>query len=87
MNLIIIIIILFVLFIISAFIGAVVGQSKNRSAEGVVYGCLLGPLGWLIAFYLSDKSLRCPACSEKIQPGASICPHCRHSLAPPAATS
>jgi nucleoside permease NupC len=66
--------------VVCGIIGVVIGQAKNRVGEGMLLGCVLGPLGLLVGVLMGDKSTRCPACREKIQAGATICPHCRQPL-------
>ena len=68
--------------VVCGIIGALIGRAKNREGEGVALGCLLGPIGLLVGLLMKDKSTRCPACKEKIQAGASICPHCRQPQSP-----
>ncbi|MBN2578418.1 MAG: zinc ribbon domain-containing protein [Pirellulales bacterium] len=66
---------------LSAVIGGLIGRLKGQQPAGVVLGFLLGPLGWLITLLLNDNRPRCPACRGVIDPQASICQHCRISLA------
>lgn len=34
--------------LVNGGIGAALGRAKGLTLDGVVYGCLLGPLGWLV---------------------------------------
>lgn len=82
---------------ISAFIGVLIAQSKNRDAmEGCAWGCLLGPIGWLILALQSPKAptasstgrplRKCPYCAEMILAEANVCKHCSRDVEPLATT-
>jgi len=38
--------------IIGGAIGAYVGRTKGRQTEGMLFGALLGPLGWIIVLLM-----------------------------------
>jgi hypothetical protein len=70
-------------------IGAAIGQSRGRPLAGFLWGCCLGPLGWLIIGCGPNLTPRqqCPACLGWVPPGAVKCLHCAEPLPPPAATA
>jgi predicted amidophosphoribosyltransferase len=70
-----------------AVVGGLIGLMNGRVLAGLVLGFFLGPIGWLIIFFLEDKRRRCPACRGVIDPKTSICPHCRTSLIAPKANT
>lgn len=61
---------------VSALIGYLLGDRKGRGAVGVLWGLLLGPLGWLIVAAGPDRRVKCRFCG-----GALVdfkVSHCRH---------
>jgi hypothetical protein len=59
-------------------IGYLLGRSKGRQCDGIIWSVLLGPIGWIITLCLSDGTPRprCPECLSWVHPGASRCCHC-----------
>ena len=43
--------------------------------SGVVWGALLGPIGWILVLFL-DQRAKCPECRESLAEGAKRCQHC-----------
>jgi hypothetical protein len=72
--------ILFVAVPISALIGLLIGNTRNRPGAGVAFSLLLGPIGWLIVLLGPDCRRKCQFCAEVIKPEARICPHCQQDL-------
>ena len=42
--------------IVSGIIGMILGSTVNKTGEGLLWGCLLGPIGWLIILLLPRHS-------------------------------
>jgi ribosomal protein L40E len=65
----------------SGLIGAIIGTSNGRSAEGFLWGILLGPIGWIIVA-VSPKAYgrKCPYCLAGIPREAVKCRHCGSNL-------
>ena len=61
--------------VIGAVVGRVIGAARNNPKGGLMLGAILGPIGWLLAFFSDDRP-ECPQCKNRVQPGARICPHC-----------
>ena len=61
---------------ISTLIGALIGKRRGRPISGVVWGFLLGPLGWIIVALLKDLRPKCPLCGAAFVPGSLRCCHC-----------
>lgn len=61
---------------VSALIGLLIGKSKGRAADGVIWGLLLGPLGWLIVAVGQDNHVKCPFCRGPLADFKAT--HCRH---------
>jgi hypothetical protein len=68
--------------IINALVGAAIGQRKKAVGACVTVSILLGPIGWIISFFIEGDVRKCPFCAETIQDRAVVCPHCRRDLAP-----
>ena len=67
--------ILFWLFI-GAVVGGLIGSKHNQVGSGVVWGALLGPIGWIITLVLPDARPKCPECRGAIPEDARRCQHC-----------
>lgn len=72
-----------VIVFIGAIVGALIGRAKNREMEGVLTGCLFGPLGWLIMAFASDHWPKCPHCKGRVVQGATKCKNCGSDLTTP----
>lgn len=62
-------------FAICATIGGVIGASRNNALSGVVWGGLLGPIGWVLVLFL-DARRKCPQCKGALANEANRCQHC-----------
>ena len=61
--------------IVGAAVGGVIGASRNNVGSGILWGALLGPVGWILVFFL-DQRAKCPACRGPLPDGALRCQHC-----------
>ncbi|HEV2694520.1 MAG TPA: zinc ribbon domain-containing protein [Verrucomicrobiae bacterium] len=61
--------------IICAAIGALIGASRNNVGSGIIWGALLGPIGWLLVLFLDNRA-KCPECKGPLPAGAKRCQHC-----------
>jgi predicted amidophosphoribosyltransferase len=72
---------------VSAVIGGLIAYLLNgRVGAGLLWGFLLGPLGWLIVFFLEDRRKRCPACRSIVDALATVCPRCKAKQFPKPST-
>lgn len=63
-----------------ALVGALIGQSKGRTTAGVIFGLLVGPIGWLIVAIGPNLKPKCPECGGVIVAGARKCKNCGSTL-------
>ena len=66
--------------VLAGAVGAAIGQSKGKTAYGLLLGLLLGPLGWLLAAVSPSAHPKCPACKGDVVAGASKCKNCGSGL-------
>ena len=66
---------IFIWLIIGAVVGGLIGATRNNVGSGIVWGALLGPIGWIIVLCLDNRP-KCPECKEPVNEGATRCPHC-----------
>jgi hypothetical protein len=68
----------------SGMIGGLIGARRKQVVSGVVWGALLGPVGWIIVVLLPHRGARCPACGGVLgKDGATKCMHCATDLPRP----
>lgn len=68
-------------FLVFAAAGAALGQHfRAKAAVGLALGALLGPLGWVLIFFISDGRNSCRQCLQPVAKEASVCPHCTRDL-------
>jgi hypothetical protein len=73
---------LFVFWIVvGAVVGGIIGASRNNAGSGVVWGALLGPVGWILVLFLDERA-KCPACHGPLADGALRCQNCGFDLGP-----
>jgi hypothetical protein len=65
--------------IVSAIIGGLIGATRNNAGSGIVWGALLGPIGWILVLFL-DQRAKCPECRGPVPEGAHRCLHCGFEL-------
>ena len=76
--------------IVGGLVGAVIGERKGRTDEGVVLGLVLGPIGWLLVGFgpnykqikEAKETKKCPFCAELVKREAKVCKHCGRDLPP-----
>jgi hypothetical protein len=67
---------LMVVLTVQAFVGMLVGRWRGRPGSGIVWGFLLGPIGWLITAAMKDMRPKCPDCGGVRVEGARKCRFC-----------
>ena len=72
--------------VVNALIGGAIGQTKNRVVAGVVFGVLLGPIGWLLVAVGPNLGRKCQECGGVVEKGVRKCKHCGSSLEPDGTT-
>src|ERR1017187_5557719 len=73
---------IFFWIIVGALVGGVIGASRNNVGSGVVWGTLLGPIGWILVLFLDNRS-KCPECRGSLPENAHRCQHCGYELGAP----
>lgn len=68
------------LTIACALIGALLGVAKGRWLAGLVWGAVLGPIGWIVIVLSKTGFAECPECSRGNMPNAKVCRHCGVNL-------
>lgn len=67
-------------WLLCGVIAAGIGSHKGEGCSGFFVGCILGPVGILVAILSSGNKKACPFCKESIHKNALICPFCRTYL-------
>lgn len=57
-------------------IGALVGWTKGRAGPGLVWGLVLGPIGWLVVALQPGRLPLCPECGRPNRARAKRCRNC-----------
>ena len=60
--------------------GALIGLARGRWLAGLLWGAVLGPIGWLVILLTRPNRVECPACSRGNPPAARTCRHCGVNL-------
>lgn len=72
-------------FVLFGAVGAVIGQRKGRTAAGLCWGLVLGPIGWLLVGLGPSRrelqSVACPHCAGVLPKGQAECRHCGNRVA------
>src|SRR5271157_3833652 len=72
-------------WIIGTFVFAIIGyllgkNLKGKAIAGLWLGLILGPIGLLIIFLLTDLRPHCPRCGSVINPNYPVCPNCKSDI-------
>lgn len=59
-----------------AAIGALLGLAKGRWLAGLLWGAVLGPIGWIVIALSRTGFVECPECGRGNGPNAKVCRHC-----------
>ncbi len=65
---------------VAMFGGMLIGMLRGQIGRGTLYGLLLGPIGWWLAWrwqYVGDP---CPECGGLNSARATTCRHCKVDL-------
>jgi len=70
------------LTVVGALVGALIGKYKNAIVRDAVLGAALGPIGWIVSWFLPVRTAppTCPACQRRVDAGDAHCRHCGASL-------
>lgn len=62
---------------VCAIVGTLLSKHyRGRELVGFLLGLILGPLGLLLIFAISDQRPKCPDCKSPVLPGARKCARC-----------
>ena len=61
-------------------VGALIGLAKGRWLSGLVWGLVLGPIGWIVIALSKSSLVECPECGLRNVPSAKACRHCGVNL-------
>lgn len=74
---------LFIWCFIWGVLSAIVANRKKNPLLGFLAGILLGPIGFLFSFFVTDKRRKCPECGGTIPDAVKRCKHCGVTLEKP----
>ena len=67
-----------------ALMGAIIGNWRGRLVAGLIWGALLGVIGWALVGFGPDarkpKSAPCPYCLQPMPLLQRECAHCKHDV-------
>ena len=66
--------------VINALIGGAIGARKKRVGAGIIFGILLGPIGWILVAAGPNMGPKCPECGGDVVTGARKCKNCGSDL-------
>ncbi len=78
--------IFFICWLLSAIVGALIGNAQGRPLAGAFWGFVLGPIGWLVIAFIPDERKRCTECLGVLVEDARKCRHCGSEVDQTAAT-
>ncbi|MEO8958759.1 MAG: hypothetical protein ABI304_07445 [Rudaea sp.] len=72
-----------VITIVCAAVGAWIGTRKNSVVRDAILGAALGPIGWVISWFLPAAKPKpvCPVCKHAVDGQDKHCRHCGIKLA------
>ncbi len=70
----------YICWLLSAVVGAIIGNAKGRPTAGGFWGLLLGPLGWLLIASVPDERPKCAECLSAVPEGARKCRYCGSAI-------
>ena len=68
------------LTVICIAVGALIGWLKGRTAAGIIWAAVLGPIGWVIVALGKSKLPICAKCAKRNRLNAKVCRHCGANL-------
>ncbi len=68
------------LTVICIGVGALIGWLKGRTAAGIIWAAVLGPIGWIIVALGKSKLPLCAECAKRNHLNAKLCRHCGANL-------
>jgi hypothetical protein len=72
--------------VVGAVVGWWIGKRNNAVARDTLLGAALGPIGWIVSWYLPAPKPKpkpaCPACKREVDAGDAHCRHCGVKLGP-----
>ena len=66
--------------LVCAVVGALIGFAKGRWLAGLLWGAVLGPIGWIVIAFSKSGFVECGECSGRNGPDAKVCRHCGINL-------
>lgn len=70
------------LTVICIAVGALIGWFKGRTAAGILWAAVLGPIGWIIVALGKSKLPVCASCAKRNSVNATVCRYCSASMKP-----
>ena len=61
-------------------VGWWIGSLRDRPGDGLAWGALLGPIGWLVVYLGPDNRRKCQECRGAVPSDATRCMHCGAEL-------
>jgi RNA polymerase subunit RPABC4/transcription elongation factor Spt4 len=68
------------LVLVFALVGYAIGSAKGRTTAGLLWGALVGPIGWLVVAVGPNMKPKCSSCGGVVVKGAQKCLHCGSTM-------